>query len=186
MTTPNQEQQLVTRCLDGDADAHETLYARYAPAVMIYCKRCGFTPHDVSDMLQITFTKVFKSLHTYKPARARLGTWIGAIARNAAYRQWRKRQQPESCDEMMADYALESQATPEELTAQREEFSALDGCVDGLEITLTRIVRLRFVEGLTTRGISRRVNMAESTVRKRLAEAMAHLSVCMKGKGFFA
>lgn len=184
MTQSNQDQQLVARCLDGNQAAHEELYARYAPAVMMYYKRCGFTSHDVADLMQISFSKAFRALHTYKPAKARLGTWLSAIARNEAYKRWRKRQQPESCDIEMADFALDSASTPHELTEQREQFAALDDCVGTLEITLERIVRLRFIDGLTTRGISRRMNMAESTVRKRLVEALSSLSICMKGKGF--
>ena len=184
MNKSNEDQKLVVRCLDGERAAHEELYARYAPKVMIYYKRCGFTDHDVADLLQVVFSKAFKALHTYKSHKARLGTWLSTIARNEAYKVWRKRQQPESCDIEMADFALESAATPHELSAQREQFGALDECVGTLEITLERIIRLRFVDGLTTRGISRRVNMAESTVRKRLTEALASLSICMKTKGF--
>ena len=88
---------------------------------------------------------------------------------------------PELAEEMFAVHD-----NPGETAAAGEEMRAIAGCVSALPEELARLVRLRYVEGRTTRGVAEAAGMPEATVRSRLAEAHARLLDCMRGKGFLA
>ncbi len=57
-------------------------------------------------------------------------------------------------------------------------------CISCLPRELAEIVRLRYVEGRTTRSVGERMGMPEATVRLRLEQAQSLLAQCLKGKGF--
>jgi RNA polymerase sigma-70 factor (ECF subfamily) len=156
------------------------LFGRHAPAARLYFRRCGFSPADADDLAQETFVRVQRSLGTFDPARGSGGAWIAAIARNVARAAWHKRSPAAAhLDEQLAEAAFEVAQSPE----AQEEIRELDDCVSRLPAELAAIVRLRYVEGLTTRGIAQRRGLPEATVRLRLQEAHQALERCMKGKG---
>ena len=65
----------------------------------------------------------------------------------------------------------------------REEIDALAECVDALEPELAAVIRLRYVEARTTRGIAELIGLSESSVRLRLTNAARLLELCLKKKG---
>ena len=176
------DQHLISRCLAGDDAAAESLYRRHAGRVAAYLLRSGFDWADVEDLTQAVFYRAFRSLGTFDAARGGFRTWLGAIARNAARKQWSGRAggsfDPELADEMFAAADNPGQS-PEAL----EEAEAVRACVSALPEQLARVVRLRYVDGLTTRGIAESTQMPEATVRLRLSQALGSLKTCLKAKG---
>ena len=73
----------------------------------------------------------------------------------------------------------EASSTPE----QREEIAAVADCVARLNEHLGQLIRLRYVCGMTTRGIAAEMHMPESTVRSCLGEALDCIERCLQGKG---
>jgi len=150
------EGQLILAGKAGDEGAWEALYARHAG----------------------------RSLDGFDGERGAFGGWLGAIARNVARRHWSRRRDAESFDPELAKAVLAGGADPSEDSQAREENAAVDDCVAALPSELARVVRLRYVDGMTTRGIAGATDMPESTVRLRLSEAMILLTECMRGKGY--
>ncbi|MGC9454219.1 MAG: RNA polymerase sigma factor [Phycisphaerae bacterium] len=130
--------------------------------------------------------RAMRSLGTYDASRGSFGGWLAAIARNVARKQWRRREPPANFDPSMAEQVLYAPADGAGEPESREETAAVADCVAALPEELARLVRLRYVEGRTTRGVAAALGLAESTVRQRLAEAHGLLRRCLKGKGFFA
>jgi len=178
------EAELVERCLAGEAAAFEALHAAHAGRVTGYLLRCGFAGADADDVAQEVFWRAFKSLRTFDPARGSLRTWLGAIARNAARKHWARRRPAGNFDPDLAEAMLAAPENPADRPEQREEIAAVRDCVDGLPADLARIVRLRYVEGLTTRGVAAAAGVPEATVRLRLTQAKGLLATCLRGKGF--
>ncbi len=177
--------QLVRRCLAGESAAFERLHADHAGRVLAYFARSGFERHGAEDMTQETFIRAFRSLHTFDANRGRFAPWLAMIARNVARKHWGKRKQPENFDPELAEEMFSDSGNPGPDPAAKEEIVAVGECVNTLPADLARIVRLRYVNARTTRGIAAEVNLPESTVRLRLAEASAALRKCLKEKGFF-
>ena len=168
---------------EGEDLAFTYLYSHHEGRVKAYFRRCGFAPADVEDLTQEVFVRIFTSLHTFDAARGPLGPWLATVVRNVARRRWQRRTPADGLDPEMAEALLAAPEDPAVAPEAREEMAALAGCVESLPPDLARMVRLRYVEGLTTRGIGEATRMAEATVRLRLAEAKELLERCLKAKG---
>lgn len=178
---------LVSRCLMGDASAFHELYEARAAGVMSYFVRCGFGPVESEDLTQETFIRAFKSLEGFDAQKGYFQQWLGAIARNMARRKWEGRRggaNPDYDAQVAASsLADDESADPARRAEDSEALAALAACVEGLSEADRQLVRLRYVEAMSTRGIAQTCGIPESTVRSRLDEACRHLAKCMKGKG---
>jgi RNA polymerase sigma-70 factor (ECF subfamily) len=177
------QSQLGWRVAAGDQVSCDRLYAEQVGRVRTYLRRCGFSPADVDDLSQEAFLRAFKSIRTFDASRGTPVQWLAGIVHNVARRQWARRSglvtyDPELIDVVLADHTAENSA-PE----TREELAALRQCIEVLASELARIVRLRYVDGRTTRGIADAEHLPEATVRLRLDEAKAVLERCLKSKG---
>ena len=171
--------QLVAAQRAGRPGAFEALHTRHAPRVRAYFRRSGFRPADAEDLTQETFVRVHRSLDTFDPQRGRFGTWLATIARNLARRAWRRGGPAEHFDPELAAEVLVGPDDPAAAGEQREQIERLRGCIDALPAELATVIRLRYVEARTTRGIGAAVGLAEATVRLRLAKARQALARCM-------
>jgi len=176
------ETDCIARVLAGDGTAFERLYESHAGWVRVYLRRCGFTPADVDDLAQEVFLRVLKSLDTFDAARGPFAPWLATVARNVARKSWARRPSPDHLDPEMAE-AVFAAAENADKPETREEIEALRGCIDALPPDLARIVRRRYVDGMTTRGIATAENLPEATARLRIDEAKAALERCLKSKG---
>ncbi|MDY7010860.1 MAG: sigma-70 family RNA polymerase sigma factor [Planctomycetota bacterium] len=176
--------QLVQRCLAGEQAAFERLDADHAGRVLAYFLRSGFARHDAEDMAQETFIRAFRSLHTFDAGRGRFHPWLATIARNVARKHWSRRKAPENFDPELAEEMFADSVNPGPDPASAEEIVAVGRCVDSLPADLVRVVRLRYIDARTTRGIAAEMNLPESTVRLRLKEAAEAVRQCLKEKGF--
>jgi RNA polymerase sigma-70 factor (ECF subfamily) len=177
-----EDAQLIASCLARDGQAQGRLYDRHGPRVRAYFLRSGFSPADADDLCQETFMRVFASLHTFDVRRGSLGGWLTTIAKNVARRRWRKRAS-EHFDPELAEQTLEASLDQAETPEAREELDAIDDCVRLLPGDLGRLIRLRYVEARTTRGLAEATGLPESTVRLRLAQARAMIQKCLEHKG---
>ena len=176
-------QQLISRSLAGEESACSQLYDTHAGRVAAYFRRSGFDSSLTADLTQETFVNVFGSLGGYDSGRGAFGAWLSAIAHNVARKYWRRRTVENTFDPELADamFAMPDHASssPE----QREENDAVADCVSRLDQQAGELVRMRYVDGMTTRGIAAKASMPESTVRSRLVEALDCVARCLQGKG---
>lgn len=174
------DNRLVTRYRGGDRGAGAALYQRHGRRVKAYLRRSGFSSHDADDLAQEIFMKAFRSINTFDPARGAFATWLGAIARNAARKAWRTVARPGDFDPHLAGEVFAAAADDD--PAAREELQILKGCVAQLDEDHRGLVRMRYYDAMTTRGIAAGTGIPEATVRLRLDEAMGLLVACMRKK----
>lgn len=183
MLVTAEEAQLTRRCLAGDQAAYQAVYAAQAGTVMAYLLRSGFAHSDAEDLTQETFTRAFAALDTFDARRGTLRGWLAAIARNVARKHWGRRKDPESFDPQLADEVFAAADNPGQRAEAREQTRAVRECVENLPGELARIVRLRYVDGRTTRGVAEAADIPEATVRLRLGQARELLAKCLREKG---
>lgn len=174
---------MIEQSLAGDAGAFARLYELRAAGVKAYFLRAGFVEADADDLVQGVFVRVHRSLGTFDAARGTFGQWLAAIARNVARRAWQKRREPEHFDPELAEETLAAADDPAEEPGAREESQAVRRAVAELPAELATVIRLRYVEGRTTRGIAAATGIPESTVRVRLEEARARLGEMLRARG---
>src|SRR3954449_10103951 len=96
MNAPEQDTDgdLIVRTGEGDRDAFEQLYKRFArPVFGLALRRLG-DRFRAEDAVQETFAAVWRSARTYRPDRGAGGTWLYAVARNAIADRGRARREP--------------------------------------------------------------------------------------------
>jgi len=187
MTLPvshEQVQQWIHRSLDGDDVASQALYSAFSGQVKGYLFRCGLGHADVEDLTQDVFLRVFKALDSFDPARGAFRLWLAVIARNVARSSRARRAEGASFDPALAEDMLAAPWSGNHSPELREEMDAVRAGVQSLSAELARIVRLRYVEGRTTRGIAAAIDLPEATVRLRLNEAVGLLARDLRAKGF--
>jgi RNA polymerase sigma-70 factor (ECF subfamily) len=177
--------QLISRCLSGERAAQEELYALHARRVMAYFLRSGFLRADAEDLTQEAFARVFSYLGGYDPSRGAFGGWLFAIVRNVARKHWSSACDVQYYDPQLAEetFCETSGDDPGLSSEQHEELAALRDCLAALPPDVANLVRLRYVDARTTRGVGQAAGLQESTVRLRLAEARNMLERCLRGKG---
>jgi|ERR1700722_9237368 RNA polymerase sigma-70 factor (ECF subfamily) len=80
--------RLMERAQNGEREAFQALFADIGPLITLFVRRRVFDQSEVDDVCQEALLAVFKSRHTYQPARP-FEPWLFAIVRNvtAAYFQ---------------------------------------------------------------------------------------------------
>jgi len=186
-STEIDEQDAIARCLRGDTSGFEDLHSVHAGRVMAYLLRSGFSRHDAEDLCQDIFVRVVKSLATFDPLRGAFSAWLATIARNVARKRWRRRPAEEfDFDPELANETLASADETAGHAESAEAIEALDECIERLPADLRRLIRLRYVDGRTTRGIASVTDSPEATVRLHLDKARDLLRRCLKSKGIDA
>jgi RNA polymerase sigma-70 factor (ECF subfamily) len=95
---PDEESQLVRRCLRGETAAALALVERFQPEVYGLCVRLLRHGHDAEDVTQEVFLRVFRSLRRWDSTRP-LRPWIMGITVNRC-RTWlaQRARRPEPVD----------------------------------------------------------------------------------------
>jgi RNA polymerase sigma-70 factor, ECF subfamily len=132
--------RLMERAQEGDKEAFQILFSDIGPLITRFVRRRVHDAEEVEDICQEALLAIFRSRHTYQPARP-FEPWLYAIVRNvlAAYLQ-RNRQRagwhepvgdvPEIRVEDDSSLALELQQSLSELPAnqlQALELTKLSG-----------------------------------------------------------
>ena len=181
----NPESDLIHRSVQGDAEALEVLFSRYARTLYPAALRVLGNPEDAEDALQEGLLAAFRNLR-YFEGRSQFSTWLTRIVINASLMRLRSRkarpvtslddspvEQPElSLGDLLADPGL----NPEEACTQREMGQILDEGLDTLPDKFRSPVLLRDVEGFSTEEAARVLNISEGTLKSRLHRARVSLA----------
>ncbi len=179
------DQQLV----DGIRAANEAdfnrLYERYFQRVYGYAYQRLRNRADAEEVVQETFTAVFRSIDAYR-GRSSLLSWIYGIAKNTVNNHLRRAKAHEKRMER-AEYTLQSTAalsayTPEEQLNLRRCEDAISRRLSGIADWHAEVFVLRHVEDLPIGEIARRVCRSNDAVRSSLYRIKRMLLETVGGK----
>jgi len=169
------ERVLVLRCQAGDGAAFEQLVVGFSPRLRYFLRRILGETATIEDVLQDVWLQVFRGLPSLADAGA-FHTWLYRIARDRAYREFRRRLPPVQLGED-AELALAPDC--------RSDFPAES--IEQVHAGLERLVRehrevlvLRFLEGMTYEEIARVTGCPLGTVRSRIHYAKLALQSALK------
>ncbi|MEM6987151.1 MAG: sigma-70 family RNA polymerase sigma factor [Pseudomonadota bacterium] len=170
------DDRLVARYAAGDADAFDSLYARYSDRVWRYAFRsAGFDQAAAADVCQDTWLRVIKGVGDYR-ASGRFDRWLFGIAHNVLVDRFRK-----------ADVAqgVSSELEAADLTDFVRRFEVTDNLEHALS-TLSAEQRsallLHYVEGHTLDEIAQLENSGRETVKSRLRYGLKRLRQRLGGE----
>lgn len=162
--------------LEGVRQASEPhfneLYRRYFQRIYNYCYARVRNRADTEEIVQETFTAVFRSIGAFRGESALL-TWIFGIARNTLNNHLRRvRAEGDRLGVLEADdvhpaHSL-SVATPEEQLALRRYIKVIQERLSGVAAWQLDVFRLRHEQNLPIREIARRTSRSDDAIRSSL------------------
>ena len=164
--TWHDERLLMEETASGSKDAFRRIYEQSYGKVARYVK--GFVKDETTaeDVLVQTYTIVWKNASTYQGS-SRLTTWIIGIARNVAYKEFRKIKPAASFDEAYCHADYTSQRKPENNDRNEKTRQA----VESLPPNMKEILEMAFFQDLTYPEISEVLGIPVNTVKTRIFHA---------------
>lgn len=173
------DQLLVDRARLGDRHAFDLLVLKYQSRLLSLVNRLVSNQSDVLDVLQDTFVKAYRSLHTFRGESA-FYTWLYRIAVNTAKNHLASKLK-ESKDVSVDDEAtgelsvLQDFSAPDEEAGAEELQRAILHAIEQLPDDLKQALTLRELEGMSYDEIALAMNCPIGTVRSRIFRARDHV-----------
>lgn len=169
------ETQLVKLSRTGDNAAFVELVEMYKDKIQWLAYRMLNNNHDIEDVVQETFIRVYQNLNSYDESQ-KFSTWIYRIGRNLCIDLLRKKKMTHSLDAQVYDEAsstyydkLEGYGpSPESSYLQTEFIEQFTAIISKLSDKYRQIITLYYIHELTLQEISERVQLPVTTVKSRL------------------
>ena len=162
MLRSTSDEQLVQRCLSGDARAAEILFSRHHEYVYRIC--IGMLGHrqDAEDAAQEAFVRALSRLHGFRGGAA-FRTWLHRVAVTTCVDALRRRKGSVALDELPEFEG--PRRPPPDLKLELSE------ALDRLDPEERATLLLREVEGLTYAEIAEVLDCSVEAIRSRLYRA---------------
>jgi len=182
------EQSLINRARDGDADAYGELVGRHQDR--IYNAACYLLDdrEEARDITQDVFVRAYEKLEGFR-GDAKFGTWLYSIMLNMVRNVWRKRSRRSTMVRLDKERSDEEKGKPDPPSPRDGPFEALDHKeraqrvregIEQLEDSRKEIIVLRDIEGLSYEEISDIMELPMGTVKSRLHRARRRLKEKLK------
>ena len=176
------ENEIISRCKDGDRDAFNALMETYQKQVFNIAYGMLSDYEDASDAAQEIFIKVYKSISSFK-GQSSFTTWLYVICRNVCNDILRKRQKRgfelsiyNSDDEQNPVGELKSdEPTPLERVEMNERQAAVQSAINELKPEYKEVLVYADMNELSYEEISKILKCPVGTVRSRLNRARSAL-----------
>jgi RNA polymerase sigma-70 factor (ECF subfamily) len=157
--------RLLARIAAGDTRAFAELHTLTRGRLRGIALAAGAAPHDVDDILQDSFLKIWRNAARFDSGRASAMTWMSTIVRNTAIDHLRIRRPPSAeLDEALAVPAAAGPPASEDFDYASAEPIAL-GALARLPEDRRRLVALAYLEGESRASLSRRFNVPVGTIK---------------------
>jgi RNA polymerase sigma-70 factor (ECF subfamily) len=171
--------RLIARIQRRDEGALGELYDLWVDRVYSIALKVLGDHDEAEEVVEWTFTQVWRDASRYDPARGAVGAWIVVIARSYALTRVRALGRRARHDELRtAHLAMEgmvSAASPLQEMESGEHRQLVDHAVSRLPEEQQRVVRMTFFEGLSQNEIASQLGIPLGTVKTRIRLAFSKL-----------
>ena len=185
--TPDAETDrlLVGRVVRGDEIALAALYDRWADRVYSIAAHVLSGSDQADDVVERTFSQIWKDAARYDAERGSVAAWIVTIARSHALTMRRTETRRIRHDELRSQFLLDegtvTAASPLQKLEAGEDRQAVQKAMSRLPDEQERVVRMTFFEGLTQAEIADRLGIPLGTVKTRVRLAFSKLRRTLGG-----
>ncbi|MBN2243226.1 MAG: RNA polymerase sigma factor [Acidobacteria bacterium] len=182
-SSPEDDRELVARCIDGDTLAFEELVKKYQQSVLNLVYHYIGTRSDVEDIAQKIFIKVYFSLPKFESGRP-FFPWLYRIAVNKCYDELRhiRRRKTYTFSELNLDDAAgierlirDSETSERPDQNPGETHALLQKLISRLPDHQRRVIVLRDIEAIPYTEISAILNCTEQAARLKVFRARKRL-----------
>ncbi|MBI2212814.1 MAG: RNA polymerase sigma factor [Acidobacteria bacterium] len=181
---PRDEPALVLRMLSGDEEAYEVFSRHYIPAVYRFAiARLDGNSQLAKDIVQATLCKVVTKLATYRGDGPLLG-WLCACCRNEIAMHFRGAPREVSLEGDGLDakaFRAPSYESPDEVLLSAETSEQVHLALDLIPERYAQVLGWKYVDGISVREISRRIDMSEKATESLMTRARASFRAAWLG-----
>jgi RNA polymerase sigma-70 factor, ECF subfamily len=177
------DENLVSRFIDGDDDAFNTLVNRWHRPVYNFVLRYMSSPDDAQDVTQKTFIKVYRKLHTLEQP-SRFVPWMYRIALNQCRDEIRRNarsiftsyENGQTLDgRLLTDVYQSKAADPERHLTDKEREYMLHYALSILPDDQRSVVIMKELQGLKFTEIADVLNIPVNTAKTRMYSGLRSL-----------
>lgn len=178
------EQELITRCLEGEDEAWTILYERFYNYIfhLVKGKNYRFSIEDTEDITHEVFMDLIKGLPNFRKQSV-LKTYIYTLTLNRVRQHHRKfltikrggNVEKMSLEDVEIDVADPRIPNPEEVILDRNEFEHIQHGINKLGSDLQQVIALRYKKGFKYREIARQMGIPEGSVGALIQKALIEL-----------
>lgn len=159
------DHELWQRICNRDAKAFEAFYRDNAGRLCAYLRQIVGNAHAAEDVMQETFTQIWRSPNGFRPELGSLRGYLFGIGRKRAAEWWRKRARVPGEGEKRCEGSAEGAAS----------FSAIGDAFARLAEEQRSLLWLREVEGQSYAELAEILQIPVGTVKSRLFAAREEL-----------
>jgi RNA polymerase sigma-70 factor (ECF subfamily) len=175
------DESLMVRVAQGDRRAIRLLFDRYQLRVYRFVLRLVGNSATAEDIVSEVFLELWRHAASFE-GRARLSTWILAIARNKAASVMRGRiDQP--LEDHMAEAIPDRAFTAEETLDASQRTAVLRQCLERLSPAHREIIDLVYYHEKSVEEAAAVVGVSAATVKTRMFYARRRLAECLRAAG---
>lgn len=174
--------ELIARVAHGDRSAFTTLVKRHQAAIHRYVRALTKSDADAGDALQRAFLGVWRGAGTFS-GLASARAWLFTAARNAAFRQTRRRREDATDPETLAELGAKAgwgAESPLELLESGEARSRLHAALSALPSEDREVILLRDLEGFSGEEAAGMLGVTLAALKSRLHRARLRLMAVLK------
>lgn len=150
-----------------DRDAFARLFKNLSPRVKAYMMKLGAAPEAAEEIAQETFVTVWRKAVQFDRSKSSAVTWTFTIARNLRIDRLRKEIRP-ALDPNEPMLVPDEQPSPLQQIEQAAMVERVTASIAELPADQQEAIRLSFIEGLSHREISEKLDVPLGTVKSRL------------------
>ncbi len=158
---------LVTGCVKQDPTAQKELVEKFSSMLYTVCLRYMGNSHSAKDVLQDSFIRIFKGIHTYDCDRGSLQGWMRRVTINVALKQINKNKTRYFSEISENEIGMEKQPAITDQLAAEDLLKVVQTLPEGYR----QIFNLSVVEGYNHREIGEMLGIEEVTSRSQLSRA---------------
>ena len=183
----NEINSVIAKALKGDEDAYAKLLHRYKNGIFKMIYQIIKNKEETEDIVQETFIKAFKSLHSYSDKFA-FSTWLYKIAYNHCIDTLRKKKlktqsldKPIELKEGSVKFQIKDERyNPENAVILNEKKNKIDITINSLPSKYKKVILFRHHYDKSYQEISEELNIPLGTVKARIFRARELLKKKLK------
>ena len=172
----NQLLQLAGR---NDQKAFAELYKRTSSKLFGVCLRMLRDRGEAEEVLQETYTTVWRRAASFDATRASAITWLVTLSRNKAIDRLRQHREELLDDPSKLDETVDEQPTPAAGAETSQEYQRLQHCLDELDPQQQSSVREAFFTGATYNELATRCKVPLGTMKSWIRRSLMQLRTCL-------
>jgi RNA polymerase sigma-70 factor, ECF subfamily len=169
---PNDDEQIINKVKNGDAEAFGILYEQYAEMIFRYVYSHLENRLDAEDLTEEIFVRAWRALPKYDERGLPFSAFLFRIARNSLIDYYRQKKPLQSIDEIEIQ---SSQVGPEEAAEQNFENMDLKNTIGQLREDYRNVVIFRFMNGLSPEETAEIMQRSVGAIRVLQHRALAML-----------